>query len=845
MIRFCDREVYCIEEESINRSQLLTYFLDGHREEKIYVVNTYGKYVGSITYESLLGRELEEAICREYLVLNESMWEQGRKYLASHKWHPSVPLAELLPVLNKNHEMTCFAWQDSEANRELRMLEELLECPNAVTFKDIYPEYDCVTIYGCNELAYFFANYLLGLGVKVKCEGSIWEEFNIQRNMNLMNDEGLDYRTLYIYSEGITPSDEMVDYRKSASVEFECIDKIYEANIVRGNIKDTEVNFLDLLPKLHGKSVAILDTSIDSFNAYDLLLEYGIDIYAFVGNKERSLFGKRVLDRINLMNDKDIIFIDPYSQYSAWGFGGVDTYHYLGYKRNKQFFLLKDYLEVPYNGLKNVLSCLLRIKRLVLIGDPWYALRMKRSLDVEDKDNKIVSCDILGSGELTIFENTGRREVEQISVEEIKENDSCLILLPEQYVCQDKNSHESYCEIRKREIVAKVSRFASEIIEEYTSENRVFMDIGNLMVSEVNEKSRYRVAKILIGAHEYNNGNFFFRSLLDGHQDIIMLDDGYLSSNIFSLCIRLSTVKNNDILSLFWKLCYSEAEDWRRGWMQTEIPKFNQSMKKMLSTKEYFTSQELFIMIHIAFAEMMGKEIKEYSSIIIYWEPHGVPRDKTQEYTKWLSEIADDWFIIKLVRNYCIKTGSLMKYFWNKYGSDGINRNKTLLYFHMANLYSYIFVREDTNNRKVIEIKFEDLKCEPKRELLAFCEAIGIAWSDTLLATTLHGNTVAYGNISGFDVKPVHNTNDDYFSIFDHFRISVLAAFWQKRYGYPFVSCLEFSRRELQEIFMKEFRFEDRFMYRDEQEKKFLQSRKEKYFSQILWMARRMEVMEK
>ena len=39
-------------------------------------------------------------------------------------------------------------------------------------------------------------------------------------------------------------------------------------------------------------------------------------------------------------------------------------------------------------------------------------------------------------------------------------------------------------------------------------------------------------------------------------------------------------------------------------------------------------------------------------------------------------------------------------------------------------------------------------------------------------------------------------------------RLCLIDGPFQKEYGYPYVSCLDFTRRELQEMFLKEFRWE-------------------------------------
>lgn len=846
MIRFCDKEICCVEKDTLNRLQLIDYFLNGHRAEQVYVIDADSKYVGSITYESLLGRDLEDAICRDYLILDETIWENGRKYMVEHKWNQAEPLTAVLPVLNKDHQLICFAWQDDEANRELRMLDELVQCSDAVTFKELYSEYDAVVLHGCNELAYYFAAYLRKLGITVLFDGMLWKEFDeYAAAAEKTKDEFLDYRLYDVYSEGIAPVEEIIELRESVSSEFECIDRIYEENIRKGAIKDTEECLEDLLQKLNGKQIGILGTSQQALDAYDLLLGYGIDIDCFVENKEKKLLDKQVLNREEAMKMEDIVFIDPYSKYSAWGFGGTDNYYYLGYRRNEQFILLSDYTEIPHNGLQNVLSRMLEQNenRLILIGDPWLSLKLKKLLGEGTKANsikkKIVCCDILGRGDRSI----GKNDLQQIDVGEISEKDNCLLLLSEQYACFDYSRQQSYYEMQKQEIAAKIRMYAAVKIIPYISENIISMEIENAY--NISKRSSLKVDKIIIGAHEFNNGNFFFRSLLDGHPDIIMLDDGYLNANLYSICIRLSAVKSQDILPLFWKLCYMEAADWRRGWIQTEIVKFNQSMEKMLSEKETFASQELFTMIHIAYARMLGKEVQDSSNLTIYWEPHGADRNKMDDYAKWLSAIADSWYIVKVIRNYSIRTGSLIKYFWNQYGADGINVNKMMLSSTVANLYSYIYKDEKEFDHKKIIVKFENIKLEPRKELAVLCDRLNIKWSDTLLETTHHGKSTSYGDIKGFDLKPVYCTNDEYFSSFDHFRTSLLAGWWQKKYGYPFANSLDFSRRELLELFKTEFRFEERFTFEDEKEKKIFQSQKSRWASICLWMARRMEVMEK
>lgn len=112
-----------------------------------------------------------------------------------------------------------------------------------------------------------------------------------------------------------------------------------------------------------------------------------------------------------------------------------------------------------------------------------------------------------------------------------------------------------------------------------------------------------------------------------------------------------------------------------------------------------------------------------------------------------------------------------------------------------------------------IIVKFEELKCRPKETLLELCNKFGVPWSEILMTTTRNREKEFYDNgicqVTGFNLEPVYNINETYFSEFDRFRIAVINSSWQRRYGYPYVRIDQFTRRELSEMFSKKFRFEE------------------------------------
>ncbi len=814
MIRFCDKEVCCVTESEIDRQQLLAYFLNGHRNELVCILDDKDQFVGSITYHSLL----ENSIIKDYLVLNADVWQNGRRYFRNCQ--RSFGNAGIIPVLDREHHLICFAWQDDEANRELRMLDELMEQEGALGFRDVFPEYDCVIINGCNELAWRFVQYLKTQNILIRTTGELWKELGIWEDA-----ETLDYKCLTVYGEGLESKCESIELRDSVSADFEYIDRIYEANILRGIICDAEGDKDSVFEILRRGVVGILDWDETALKAYDLLLEHGIDICCFISEdknvQNRSIFDKRIVNRREAESTwENIIIIQTDIKSSAWGFGEVDRYHYLGYKRNKRFFLLQDYAEIPDNGLKNIIKHMLnRLQgRLVLTGDMRFCLAVKQGLDKDSiLKERIAYCNIL--------EEHAEETVEMFQVEknEICQGDFCLLLLPKYYACvAEENENQIYRLALKKKYEA---RFEECGIHNFYSFFEDADFIKWAWVSGNDSDPNLRPGKIIIGSINYYSGNIFFGGILDNHPNIIMLQnhESFLYTNLYALCIRLATVKSQMVLPLFWKL-YDEGS--RNCVVQCEFPSkdiFNYSMSEFLVKKETFTSQELFVMIHISYAKAMGKKVRNIADMTIYWEPHNVPRDKCEEYAKWLDGVGHSGYIVNVVRNAYIRAGSNLKFLE---GNDARASHMLKSALDFPNK-----AKKEYSGWKRIVMRFEDLKCKPIETMHSFCEQTGINWADEFLDVR-----ASYKGVTAFDLTPVFRNYEEYLSGFDRFRISLITGPWQKQHGYPYVNSRDFSRRELKEMFLKKFRFEnDWVFYNDEQKLIFLKWRK-RQMDEWLWI---------
>lgn len=83
MVRFCDREVDCVEYSSLTRAGILAYFLPDHKEDMLCVYDSFDAmgYVGVITYDSFKNSlSVNGAIKQEYVILNTDIWKNAREY---------------------------------------------------------------------------------------------------------------------------------------------------------------------------------------------------------------------------------------------------------------------------------------------------------------------------------------------------------------------------------------------------------------------------------------------------------------------------------------------------------------------------------------------------------------------------------------------------------------------------------------------------------------------------------------------------------------------------------------------------------------------------------------------
>lgn len=283
------------------------------------------------------------------------------------------------------------------------------------------------------------------------------------------------------------------------------------------------------------------------------------------------------------------------------------------------------------------------------------------------------------------------------------------------------------------------------------------------------------------------------------------MDESFLNDNLFYVCNMLAEVKSIELLDEFWTIYNVIETQELQNHMMPVKEVFSEKMKEMLVCQDYFTSQELFVMFHIAYAKIsLGKDV-DIGNFVLYWEPHNMNRDITRLYAKWLADEELNGISINIIRNACVRAGSGLKLCFTQ--------NKEGLY----NIWNSTQLEEkgQYNNWEQLDIKFEDLKSKTHEALAVMCNKLGIMWSDALLDES-KARYKRFGLSNIFDLKPVYNNYEEYFTNFDRMRISLVNSIFQKKHGYPYISCMMFTKKEIQEMFLKEFKFEEMYNYINE-----------------------------
>ncbi len=760
------------------------------------------RFIGVDKFNLVLKGTRYEIIVENPIIFDKNIWDKVKRIIYREQ---IVGEFVFVPITAYNGKLLWYAYEDQMANRQIRQLRELSQLSNkALQFGDVYPACQMVTIYECNELAVLFAKYLIQQGIGLEVFGDGWQQFGFYDRT--CQSEVSSASHMYIYSEGQkTYKDSQTQWPpKSAAYEFECIDNIYEENIRNGIIKDGIWNQNEFLEHLKNQmELVLIGTDIESLSFYNFLLSNHIKIACFMrtneNEKNQNIYGIPVYDYNKVKNCLNSpVFLECHDKASSWGFGQTDLFDYLGYQRNERFYLTRDYLEVKEKSILYILKQQLKKKRiLLLVGDIWLCRFLFNILCMYSIQEEIVFFDVLGENE--------KRGEDSLPIEEnviINENMDVLLVIPE-FTCPPGKNYISKRKQRYKDVIEKVI-LPNNTISNFYSYIITFLSLEKEYRHLKYQNDTWLLKGIAIGSAEACCGNMFLKGILDNHPQILMLrEPHFFCENIFWIAERLSTLNGECIIENFWRICQLENQE-----LSVDKAILNQELEKRILSGQKYSPQELFIIFHVAFVCAYGRRADDLKEFIIYWEPHFIETWIKEEFATWLGANHMKMYILNIVRDARIANGSIIK-IYERLGKE--NYKKAI-----GQVRSFDFRKTEKKNYKYttrIVVRFEDIKLAPRVELESLCAQLNISWSDTLLSVTEKGVKVGYSNgdgiIKDFDLAPVYNRYEKYFSDFDRFRVGLMYSAYQKKYGYDYMSVIAFSRKEINDYFSKRFRFEE------------------------------------
>lgn len=187
-IRLNDGNLYVAKLEEVNRGLILSFFLNGHRDEILPLYGAGECYRGYISYTSLLeSSDLEGALIKDRLCINDKLWENAQKMFTTQK-------NRSIPVLDSDMKIVYFATYEHKLEKAWKKLKELEEHINPQSWKRFVNSERHFHIVGVNDVLYFFRKWLIKMGAEVSVEGEQWKSFGI-------NETGLKEKDAIIIDE--------------------------------------------------------------------------------------------------------------------------------------------------------------------------------------------------------------------------------------------------------------------------------------------------------------------------------------------------------------------------------------------------------------------------------------------------------------------------------------------------------------------------------------------------------------------------------------------------------------------------------------------------------------------
>lgn len=547
------------------------------------------------------------------------------------------------------------------------------------------------------------------------------------------------------------------------------------------------------------------------------LVSMGFNVIGFCDNAKKNegtfLLGLPVYNYCECRKRfSNAVYVVSHSNYAVALEIGMELEHD-GYERNFSYFLS---VELEYSNLLSQNICkglgnILDNHTLVLFGDLFLCNVFK-----------IWAKSFIPVSTLHICKSK-----KDLDFYRIQYSDSIWILLEKGVPVPDKKSNEKLIQILQEHHIFSYSRFF--LYNMIYCEEQFFKKSTNKLLN-IENSNIITIKKVVFLKTSSFSGSFFINSILDFHPQILYLGYTGWSMNIWHIVKNVINIPrqklSEEIINIIKK--YEGDLKW--------LKEYSQILDKYFQYKQTYSERDIFIIIHLAHYELLHGTLPKNKELIIYMDIHSnmIMRDSI---FSWLDKMEFSIVLLEIIRLPYKRLGSMIKYVLGE--QHMITSNWILNALHMCSCET---IDETEKKYPIIRIRFEDVKMFPKEVLGKMCNLLEIAWSDTLMETTLEGNKSTFitndERVTGFDLKPVYNSYDDYFDYFDKFRLDCIFREKNKAYGYPFTTKDKYpvSINELEKIFLTPFRFEQYMSFKDDTDIKTFHKKLQMLAGRILYL---------
>ncbi|HBI59635.1 MAG TPA: hypothetical protein DDY31_00230 [Lachnospiraceae bacterium] len=351
------------------------------------------------------------------------------------------------------------------------------------------------------------------------------------------------------------------------------------------------------------------------------------------------------------------------------------------------------------------------------------------------------------------------------------------------------------------------------------------------------KENEFRIQKVVFLKTSSFSGSFLMDSILDSHPNILYLEY-HVGSDIWHIIKYLRKISKKDLAEEItaWMKGYLVSDETKEEDASERIEKYRQILNRYLQTENTYSERDLFMIIYLTYYELLHGTVPR-GELIIYMDIHSGMRMRNSMFI-WFEKMGFEIILLELIRDPLKRLGSAIKYTLGiRQGIIGSNTILNLLY-----MLAIEAVDDVESQYPIIRIRFEDLKKYPKQILGKLCGMIGIPWSDSLLRTTFGGQESVYvsngDQVTGFDLKPVYYSYDEYFDAFDKFRLDLIFREKNRAYGYLFVDRDKYpvELESLGKLFAFPFLFEKFIDFKGEADRKQFRRKMELLCTQLLFL---------